>query len=136
MGRGWNCEPPKDWNANRLGPDPPATLVEAQKTAFSAVLAACGVPPDLMLPGSAGTGQREAFRRWYSSTAEPLARMVEHELTVKLETPVNLDLTNLYAHDLVGRASALQKLVMAGTPAADALALSGLLSAPADEISV
>ena len=41
----------------------------------------------------------------------PLARVVEAELAAKLETPVSLDMTGLYAHDLVGRASAFQRLV-------------------------
>ena len=42
---------------------------------------------------------------------EPLARVVEAELEAKLETPVSLDMTGLYAHNLVGRASAFQRLV-------------------------
>lgn len=44
-------------------------------------------------------------------TLEPLAQVVEAEPEAKLETPVSLDMTGLYAHNLVGRASAFQRLV-------------------------
>ena len=37
-----------------------------------------------------GTAQREAVRRWHLNSVLPLARMVEHELSAKLETPVRL----------------------------------------------
>jgi len=99
-----------------------------RSTQRGAVLAACGVPPDLMDVASAGTAQREAYRRWYSATTEPLAGVVE----AKLETPVSLDMTGLYAHDLVGRASAFQRLVGAGVSVTEALTTSGLLAADAE----
>ena len=132
-GDGASASPHRDWSGNRLGPNPPSSLNTARRESMAAVLAACGVPPDLMDVDSAGTAQREAFRRWYSSTAEPLARMVEHELTAKLETPVSLDMTGLYAHDLVGRAAAFQRLTAGGVSINEALTTSGLLAADAED---
>lgn len=82
---------------------------------------------------STGTAQREAYRRWSAATAEPLARVVEAELSAKLEESISLDLSGLYAQDLVGRASAFQRLVGGGVSINEALATSGLLSA--DEVS-
>lgn len=131
-GDGQSAAPHRDWVANRLGPNPPTTVNTARRESFGGVLAAMGVPPDLMDVDSAGTAQREAFRRWYSSTAEPLARIVEAELEAKLETPVHLDMTGLYAHDLVGRAGAFQRLIAGGVSVTEALTTSGLLAADAE----
>ena len=131
-GDGQSAAPHKDWIANRLGPNPPTAMNTTRRESFGTVLAACGVPPDLMDVDSADAAQREAYRRWYSATAEPLARVVEAELAAKLETPVSLDMTGLYAHDLVGRASAFQRLVGAGVSVSEALTTSGLLAADAE----
>ena len=53
--------------------------------------------------------------------------MLEHELTVKLETDVQLRF-DLYNIDLAGRAQAFQKLVAGGVGVNEALATSGLLA--------
>ena len=57
----------------------------------------------------------------------PMARVLEHELTMKLDTPVRLRFDN-YALDLAGRAQAFQKLVAGGVPVQEALTTSGLLA--------
>ena len=118
--------PQKDWQANRLGPTPPESMATIRKDAFSAVLAACGTPPSLFVD-SDGTAQREAVRRWHLGTVLPLARLLEHELTVKLETEVGLKFDS-YPLDLAGRAQAFQKLVAGGVAVNEALATSGLLA--------
>ena len=132
---GASAAPNKDWVANRLGPSPPTAVNTARRESMAAILAALGTPPDLMDPDSSGTAQREAYRRWYASTAQPIARIVEHELTAKLETPVTLDLSSLYAHDLVGRAAAFQRLVAGGVSINEALTTSGLLAADAEGVA-
>ena len=132
---GQSASPHKDWVANRLGPSPPTAVNTARRESMAAILAACGVPPDLMDPDSSGTAQREAYRRWFASTAQPIARIVEHELSVKLETPVSLDLSGLYAHDLIGRAAAFQRLVSGGVSINEALTTSGLLAADAEDVA-
>ena len=125
-GEGRTAAPQRDWQASRLGPMPPESMATIRKDAFEAVLAACGTPPSLFLD-SDGTSQREAVRRWHLNLVLPLARMVEHELTAKLETPVKLKFDS-YALDLAGRAQAFQKLVAGGVPVNEALAVSGLLA--------
>ena len=81
---------------------------------------------------SDGTSQREAVRRWHQNLVLPLARLVEHELSMKLETPVELKFDK-YPLDLVGRAAAFQKLVAGGIAVNEALATSGLLVSSDDE---
>ena len=61
-------------------------------------------------------------------SVEPLLKMVQAELEVKLETSIEFDLTGLWAHDLQGRAVAFNKLVTAGMTPAKALIQSGLLA--------
>ena len=125
-GEGRTAAPQRDWQASRLGPMPPESMVTLRKSTFEAVLAACGTPPSLFTDAD-GTAQRESLRRWHLGTVLPLARLVEHELTAKLETPVKLKFDN-YPLDLAGRAQAFQKLVAGGVAVNEALATSGLLS--------
>ena len=125
-GEGKTAAPQRDWQAARLGPMPPESMAAIRRDSFEAVLAACGTPPSLFVD-SDGTSQREAVRRWHLNLVLPLARMVEHELTAKLETPVKLKFDS-YALDLAGRAQAFQKLVAGGMKVNEALSTSGLLA--------
>ena len=123
-GEGRQAAPQRDWQASRLGPMPPESMATIRKDAFEAVLAACGTPPSLFLD-SDGTSQREAVRRWHLNLVLPLARLVEHELTAKLETPVELKFDS-YALDMVSRANVVAKLAQAGVPMATALDAVGM----------
>ena len=125
-GEGRASAPQRDWMAARLGPMPPESMATIRKDAFEAVLAACGTPPSLFVD-SDGTSQREALRRWHLGTVLPLARLVEHELSLKIETPVKLRFDN-YPLDLAGRAQAFQKLVAGGVAVQEALIVSGLMA--------
>ena len=118
-GEGRTAAPQRDWQAARLGPMPPESMATIRRDAFEAVLAACGTPPSLFVD-SDGTSQREAVRRWHLNTVLPLARLVEHELSMKLETPVTLKFDS-YALDMVSRATVVAKLAQAGVPMATAL---------------
>ena len=62
------------------------------------MLAACGCSPALF-DDSDGTSKREALRQWHLGTVKPLARLLEAELSAKLETRVRLNF------DLVQRRS-------------------------------
>ena len=123
-GEGRVNSPQRDWTASRLGPMPSDSMVKAADSAFMRVLAACGVPPSLFVSDD-GTAQREAVRRWHMNTVLPLARLVEAELTEKLEVSVKLRFDN-YAMDMVSRAGVVDKLVRAGVPIATAMAAVGL----------
>ena len=125
-GDGRSAAPQRDWQASRLGPNPPESMARVRSDAFEAVLAATGTPPSLFID-SDGTSQREAVRRWHLGTVLPLARLLQDELSEKLEADVRLRFDN-YPLDLAGRAQAFQKLVAGGVPVNEALATSGLLA--------
>ena len=118
--------PQKDWSANRLGPNPPDAMVAVSKDAFARVLAACGCSPALF-DDSDGTSKREALRQWHLGTVQPLARLLETELSEKLDAPIKLRF-DLYNIDLAGRAQAFQKLVAGGVSVTEALITAGLLA--------
>ena len=99
-------------------------MATIRKDAFEAVLAACGTPPSLFLDAD-GTAQREAVRRWHQNTVLPHARLLQDELSQKLEGDVKL-VFDSYALDMVSRATVVDKLVRAGVPTATALASVGL----------
>ena len=124
-GEGRTAAPMSDWKPQRLGPDPPASVPEIARDSFARMLAACGTTIALF-SDSDGTSQREALRRWHMGTVRPLARMLEHELSDKLETQVKLKF-DAYPTDLAGRASAFKALVTGGMDVAGAAAVSGLL---------
>ena len=119
--------PRRDWQPERLGADPPPA-VSLRTKAAEAVLAACGVPPELFSGDGQGTAAREAFRRFLHGSLMGVARMVEEETTTKLEARVRLNFDPLMAADLSGRARAFQSLVGGGMGLAEAAALAGLLT--------
>ena len=125
-GEGRTSAPQRDWVASRLGPNPPESMATIRQDAFAAVLAATGTPPSLFVDAD-GTAQREAVRRWHLGTVLPLARILEAELSDKLEATVRLRF-DAYPLDLAGRAQAFQKLVAGGVAVAEALATAGLLA--------
>ena len=91
------------------------------------MLAACGIPAALILD-SDGTAQIQASRRWLSTALQPVADLVSLELSEKLETDVSLNFDGLFLHDLVGRATAFQKLIAGGRDVQQALVTSGLIA--------
>ena len=124
-GDGRTSAPQRDWAATRLGPTPPATMPEVARDAFDRTLAATGTPASLFTDAD-GTAQREALRRWHMGTVLPLARLVEHELRVKLEADVRLRF-DPYPLDVQGRAAGFAKMVTGGVDMTQALKASGLL---------
>ena len=124
-GEGKTAAPQADWRQQRLGPAPPEVMAQLRRDAFAHVLAACGAPPSMFVDNADGTAQREAVRRWHLNTVLPLARVVEHELRAKLETPVRLRFDS-YAMDMVSRATVVAKLTQAGVAPGVALAAVGL----------
>lgn len=118
----------RDWVPNRLGANPPEALVDLSDRGTLAVLAACGIPPELMSGQSQGTAAREAFRRFLHATVTPLLAAMAAEAAHKLATPgLAFDTTGLHAADVAGRARAFQSMVGAGMEVSKAAALSGLL---------
>ena len=126
FGEGRSNAPQRDWKPAPLHPEPTEAMVKLAETAFARVLASCGCSPALF-DGSDGTSKREAMRQFHIGTVQPLARILERELSEKFGVPVRLRF-DLYNVDLAGRAQAFQKLVAGGVAVNEALATSGLLT--------
>ena len=126
-GDGRSAAPQRDWRPTRLGPMPPESMALIRDAAFNSVLAATGTPPALFID-SDGASQREALRRWHFNVVLPMARLLEAELSEKLEADVGLHFDN-YALDLVGRSNAFAKLKDSGYSAQQAEDITGLMVA-------
>ena len=74
-----------------------------------------------------GTAQREGFRRFMNLTLLPLGKILEAELSDKLDADVKLSFDSLMASDLTGKARAFGSMVKAGLDLEKAAALSGLM---------
>ena len=127
-GEGRAAAPSSDWTVRRLGADPPATLGALRSAVEATVLGLLGIPPGLADASADGTAQRESYRRWLHGSVQPLARLVEHELSSKLETDARLSFRRLAAGDVSGKARAWRALAGkdATMPDADARRLAGL----------
>ena len=110
----------------RLGMNPPPTLHELRGGLAEHVLAACGVPVELIEAGQ-GTASREAYRRFLHSTIAPVARIAAHEIGRKLDVEgLAFRFDALRASDVQGRARAVGSLVQAGMPLAQAEIVAGI----------
>lgn len=130
-GEGRQAAPAEDWKPRRFGASPPDALPTLRADAALAVLAACQVPAALFTDAD-GTSQRESWRRWAMGPLAGLAATVEAELSGKLDQPVRLDFSGLWAADMAGRASSFKAMVTAGMDPAKAAALSGLTTEDED----
>ena len=88
---GWETDgkpeaPRHDWRSERIGSSPPNVLDMLRTNSARHVLAACGVPIELVEPAE-GSGAREAFRRFLHATIGPAVELVQEELRVKLDSP-------------------------------------------------
>ena len=113
-----------DWRAERLGANPPVSLVDLSSRAERSVLAACGVPVELV-DSNSGTGDREAWRRFLFGSVAPVAKIIEEELRAKLDPGVGLQFPELRASDLAGRARAFKQLTEAGVDTKEAREICG-----------
>ena len=103
-----------NWRAQRIGSDPPESLVNLRSSAALAVLAACGCPPELFTGDADGTARREAWRVFLHGTLSGAGDVVAAELTEKLEQEVTLNFDRLYASDIQGRGRAYRSMVKPG----------------------
>ena len=125
-GEGKAAAPTRDWKAERLGPAPPEAMVTLSDAAFARMLAACGCSPALF-DDSHGTSKREALRQWHQGTVMPLARILQHELSARLDAPIKLRFDG-YPRDMVSRATVFAKIAgVEGMTPRQALQIAGLL---------
>ena len=115
-----------DWRAQRLGPNPPESMVKLQAQASREILMACGFSPALF-DTSAAAAARESWRQALHGVIAPMARILEAELSEKMEAKITLNFANLMASDIMGRARSFQSMVAAGMDITKAAGLSGLM---------
>lgn len=115
----------QDATPRRLGPGWGQPVVELLDRESLRLAASCGVPPGLLDSGSDAGAQREGFRRWMHLGLAKMARLIEGELSAKLEADITLDLSPIHAADVVGRARAVGSLVQAGVDLDEALERAG-----------
>ena len=118
--------PMADYAMKRLGGNIPATMTALRNDVGMDVARACGVPLSLLEKLATGTGAREGWRRFTQSAASAAANILKDEIEAKLGVTVKFDLSAAYGIDIVGRSSAVQKLVTAGVDLKDAREIAGL----------
>ena len=118
--------PFSDLRPTRFGANWPTAVSEARDPIGASILAACGVPPTLAAVSSDGTAQRESFRRFLLTTIQPLGKIIETELKLKLDPSASLAFPELAASDITGKARAIGSLTKAGMSIEDARAVAGL----------
>ena len=125
-GEGRIAAPQHDWQPRRIGPDPPRTLPILRHEAALHLIAAAGVPIDLVVANSSAQ-RRESMRSFLTTQVIPLGEMVAEELREKLEQPdLRLDFSAVTASDIASRARAVRSMVDAGIELPSARRLAGL----------
>ena len=114
------------WTPKRIGPEPNEATLTARDSLERSLLMAAGIPPAMVSPSSTANASREALRQFLWLTVSPVVGLVSAELE-RLGLDPKIDLSQLNASDLAGRARALKGLIESGLPKADARRLTGLL---------
>ena len=118
----------------KMGPAPDDTFADALRSAVGRdICSAFGVPVSLFAERGDGAGQREAWRRFWLGTVQPLSRLIEAECRAKLDPFCAITLDALRAADEDGRsravarrATAFKVMKEAGIDQAEARRLAGL----------
>ena len=108
----------------RVGANPPASMVELAAHASAEVWAACGYNPAIFESGQAAS-LREANRLALGVVAA-LGKKVEAELRLKLSPEIGLSWGEIRSTDIQTRTRSVGQLVTAGLPLADAMKTAGL----------
>ena len=125
LGFGRDAAPKEDWDAKRVGAIIPEQSIALWRESTMAILAAIGIPPSLYT--SEGGAQREAHRRFYTNTVEPLGQIMAEELSEKFEQEITFDFPEVFRTDISARSRAYTSLVGPGVTMdpAEAKALVG-----------
>ena len=126
FGAGRSSAPQRDFKVSRLQGEPADGLVMLCKDIPNQIGGLYGIPPVLTGGGGSETQTREAFRRLVLTTIDPIARLIEFELSRSLGEPVDLDLAALSAYDVAGKARAYKAFVGSGMSEDNAARLAGL----------
>ena len=110
----------------RIGAEYHQNMLQLRSQLHNDIAAAFGVPIELIIADGEGTATREAFRRFVLTTVQPLATKIEQELTMKLDTPIELSFEALRSADLQGIGRGIKSLVDSGMSLEKALEQVGL----------
>ena len=118
----------------KMGPAPDDTFADALRSQIGRdICGAFGISPALFAERGDGAGQREAWRRFWLGTVQPLALLVQAECRAKLDPSAIVTLDALRAADEDGRsravarrATAFKVMKEAGIDQAEARRLAGL----------
>ena len=118
--------PMRDYRADRLGFDAPASEEQLYRTLLMEIVSICGVPWSLA-PGSgaAGPAIREGQRELLTGTVIPLADLIAEEAGRVLESTVSMTHHAVAAADTAARARSVHILQQAGVSIDKALELAG-----------
>ena len=112
------------WKPMRIGPAPSDGTVKSREAVERSLLAASGVPVELVQPTS-GSDAREGWRRFLFGTIAPAAAILAAELR-RIGLDGEIDFAELRASDLAGRSRAYKQLTEAAMAPAEARRLTGL----------
>ena len=129
MGAGWEtgqqrAPGSREWTPVRIGPNPPESQRNLRADVQDSLLAAAGVPVELVAPRSASDA-REAWRRFLFATIAPVGQLVAAEAQRVLGGDGRIDWADLAASDLQGRARSYRQLRDAGMPDPEARRICG-----------
>ena len=118
---------------HKVGPSPDEGELTLRSDTAQSILSLFGVPPSLFFQ-SGDSDARESWRRFVLGTMNPMLRVCEAELRIKMDRPeLTLSLEELKAADLqsrgralAARATAVRQLVTAGVSIADARSAAGI----------
>ena len=111
----------------RFGANPPSSVEGLRGETGRDVLAACGLSSALFNQSSDGTARREAYRQALHVGVRPVVRLMAAELQAKLDAPdLALDMSELHAADVAGRARSFKAFVEAGVHPDDAARETGI----------
>ena len=113
VGTAGGQEPARRHQPQKYGPEPDTVLDSLRSHAEESICAAFGISPTLFAPRGDGSGQREAWRRFWTGTVAPLGRIVAAELRMKLDPGAALEFGALRASDEDGRSRAAARRAMA-----------------------
>lgn len=119
--------PRRDWEARRFGFSPPQTIQGLRWDIQQVIMAAHGIPVELLVErAGGGADRRAAWAEFVGSEATAVADSIAGELAAKLETPVRLDLARLIPREPLSQARVIATLVDAGMSLAEATALAAI----------
>ena len=125
--------PSSRYAPQKIGPAPEAAYEELRQHVGQDIASAFGISPSLFSPAGDGSGQREAWRRFWAGTIQPIGELLEAEIRAKLDPEARISFPALRASDEDGRsravarrANALKTFLEAGLDREAALRLAGL----------